>query len=60
MSEVGRSVDEALRRRVAECAKLTFLAGGLTWVVGGLGASAHRILAAMAVEDGAGGEMELR
>ena len=55
VSEVGRKVDKALQRRVAKCAKLTFLAGGLTWVVGGLGASAHLILAGTAVEDGAGG-----
>ena len=55
VSEVGRKVDKALKRRVAQCAKLTFLAGGLTWVVGGLGTSAHLILAGAAVEDGAGG-----
>ena len=55
VSEVGRKVDKALQRRVAKCAKLTFLAGGLTWVVGGLGTSAHLILAGTAVEDGAGG-----
>ena len=58
VSEVGRKVDKALQRRVAKCAKLTFLAGGLTWVVGGLGTSAHLILAGTAVEDGAGGGQE--